>query len=87
MVNKSEERNQGYRSFEEFREKFYPISSKQQDLPDDPYEFGVKLAQKSLKRLKDLLSQVAEYAISVVPIADPPLVNVADVGYFFRWSE
>lgn len=34
-----------------------------------------------------ILKPSTSYAIKIVPMADPPLVVNADVGYYFRWCE
>jgi len=52
----SEESPQGKTSysFEEYKEKFYPASSKEKKTEgESPYDLGVKLAEESLKRLRE----------------------------------
>lgn len=56
--NKQEEKKHECLSFQEFKERFYPLSSKQELVSlDTPYELGAELAQKSIIKLKRSLSK------------------------------
>jgi len=58
-TKKQKKKQQRYQSFQEFREKFYPVSSQKKPVEiEDPQEFGIKLAQRSLGKLRLSLSKL-----------------------------
>jgi hypothetical protein len=59
MPKEQKKKKQRYQSFQEFQEKFYPVAS-QKTLTevDDPEEFGINLAKRSLRKLKLSLSKL-----------------------------
>lgn len=47
---------ESYKSFEDYKKKYYPTSSKKQLLLlDDPIEYGSNLAIESLKKISHML--------------------------------
>ena len=58
MTKNRVERKRKYRSYEEYRARFYPKSAQEasRDI-EDPYEFGVQLAERSLSRFRQVLKR------------------------------
>ncbi|MCK4543824.1 MAG: hypothetical protein KAU17_16450 [Spirochaetales bacterium] len=46
-------------SFKEYKERYFPNPTEDMnDLPDDPYELGVQLAENTISKVSDLLDQI-----------------------------
>lgn len=57
MNKKVREKEQEYRTYEDFLEKSYPQSSREQlEKEEDPRQYGIKMAKESLNKVKRLLS-------------------------------